>query len=97
MCRSYAAKLIRSLNAKLGSGGLSTGQQSHGRSHQCGKAPENLLRVVRMLAERTTVSPKVLLSCPPKVLGTRVPKKGFRTYSEKMQPQECPTLAPEFV
>ena len=49
-CRNYAAKLIRGLKAQLGSGGLLTGQESHGRSHQCGKAPENLWRVVRMLA-----------------------------------------------
>ena len=49
-CRSYAAKLIRGLKAQLGSGGLLTGQESHGRSHPCGKAPENLWRVVRMLA-----------------------------------------------
>ena len=48
--QSYAAKLIRGLKAQLGSGGMSTGQQSHGRSHQCGNAPENLWRVVRMLA-----------------------------------------------
>ena len=49
-CRSYAAKLIRGLKEQLGSGGLSTGQQSHGRSHQCGKAPQNLWRVVLMPA-----------------------------------------------
>ena len=48
--RSYAAKLIRGLKVQLGIAGLSTGQQSHGRSHQCGKAPENLWRVFRMLA-----------------------------------------------